>query len=143
MFCSLGKPLPRIDWYLEEKLMYGESESRSSRVTVKRLTIPTLSRDYQNKKLSCHASNTNLVPPATKSIILDINRKYKCIFFHSSSFNHVVIITLPSIPINIRIINPGRRLLFLAVWCWVPLIYFTNNSPPHLKLKKKLKLHSR
>ncbi|XP_065211845.1 protein turtle homolog B-like [Planococcus citri] len=71
-----GKPVPRIDWYLEEKLLYGETEYRSSsKVTIKRLTIPSLSRDYQSKKLSCHASNTNLVSPATRNIILNINLK--------------------------------------------------------------------
>ncbi len=65
--------------------MYGESESRSSRVTIKRLTIPNLSRDYQNKRLSCHASNTHLVSPAMKYITLDINRKYAIIILSLAS----------------------------------------------------------
>ena len=73
--------MPRIDWYLEEKLLYGETEYRSSsKVTIKRLTIPSLNRDYQNKKLSCHASNTNLVSPATRNIILNMNCKFELRF---------------------------------------------------------------
>lgn len=66
---------------------YEMSESRTPRVTIKSLTIPSLSRDYQNKKVSCHASNTNLISPATKNIIFDINREYQSIYLkHNINF---------------------------------------------------------
>ncbi|KOB78250.1 Uncharacterized protein OBRU01_02793, partial [Operophtera brumata] len=70
-----GKPRPRVTWYLENVVIDDSFEQRTNGVTVNTLTFPNVGRQHLNARLVCQASNTNLAPPETKVLILDINRK--------------------------------------------------------------------
>ncbi|KAK9497542.1 hypothetical protein O3M35_004243 [Rhynocoris fuscipes] len=72
---SSGRPRPRVVWYLENTLIDDSYEQRPDGVTVNHLSFPNIGRQHLNARLICHASNTNLTPPATKVVILDVNLK--------------------------------------------------------------------
>lgn len=71
-----GRPPPRLTWYLENTVIddtyhyKGESE-----VTVNHLAYRKVGRQHLKARLICQASNTNLVPPQTMLLILDVNRE--------------------------------------------------------------------
>ncbi|XP_061722013.1 nephrin-like [Cydia pomonella] len=68
-----GDPRPRLTWYLENTVIDDSYEQRGDGVTVNTLTFPNVGRQHLNARLVCQAANTNLAPPQTKMIILDIN----------------------------------------------------------------------
>ncbi|CAH2094222.1 unnamed protein product [Euphydryas editha] len=68
-----GDPRPSLIWYLENTLIDDSFELREDGVTVNNLTFPSIGRQHLNSRLICQASNTNLAPPQTKLLILDIN----------------------------------------------------------------------
>ncbi|XP_028031278.1 hemicentin-1 [Bombyx mandarina] len=70
-----GNPRPRVTWYLENTVIDDSFEQRPDGVTVNTLTFPNVGRQHLNARLVCQASNTNLAPPETKVLILDINLK--------------------------------------------------------------------
>ncbi|XP_053613496.1 hemicentin-1 [Plodia interpunctella] len=70
-----GKPRPRVTWYLENVVIDDSFDQRQDGVTVNTLTFPNVGRQHLNARLVCQASNTNLAPPETKVLILDINLK--------------------------------------------------------------------
>ncbi|XP_049877561.1 hemicentin-1-like [Pectinophora gossypiella] len=70
-----GRPRPRVTWYLENVVIDDSFEQRSDGVTINTLTFPNVGRQHLNARLVCQASNTNLAPPETKVLILDINLK--------------------------------------------------------------------
>ncbi|XP_063831610.1 hemicentin-1 [Ostrinia nubilalis] len=70
-----GRPRPRVTWYLENEMIDDSFEQRPDGVTVNTLTFPNIGRQHLNARLVCQASNTNLAPPETKVLILDINLK--------------------------------------------------------------------
>lgn len=51
-------------------------ERRIDGTTLNRLTLPNIGRQHLNARLVCTASNTNISPPNTKVLILDVNREY-------------------------------------------------------------------
>ncbi|XP_024892513.1 hemicentin-2-like isoform X1 [Temnothorax curvispinosus] len=71
-----GKPLPKLTWYLDNTVI-DESYQYDTRdgLTVNHLTYPKIGRQHLKARLICQASNTNLVPPQTKLLILDVNLK--------------------------------------------------------------------
>ncbi|XP_052756546.1 hemicentin-1-like [Galleria mellonella] len=68
-----GDPKPKVTWYLENTVIDDSYEQRPDGVTVNMLTFPSIGRQHLNARLVCQASNTNLAPPETKLLILDIN----------------------------------------------------------------------
>ncbi|KAJ2942130.1 hypothetical protein O0L34_g11044 [Tuta absoluta] len=68
-----GDPRPRLAWLLENMVIDESFEQRPDGTTVNSLTFPNVGRQHLNARLVCQASNTNLAPPLTKLIILDIN----------------------------------------------------------------------
>lgn len=70
-----GRPRPSVTWYLDNTVVDESFEQRPDGVTVNRMTLPNVGRQHQNARLVCRASNTNLSPPNTKVLILDVNRE--------------------------------------------------------------------
>ncbi|XP_063627547.1 hemicentin-1 isoform X1 [Cydia splendana] len=70
-----GRPRPWVTWYLENTVIDDSYEQRGDGVTVNTLTFPNVGRQHLNARLVCQAANTNLAPPQTKVLILDINLK--------------------------------------------------------------------
>ncbi|XP_045527790.1 hemicentin-1-like isoform X2 [Pieris brassicae] len=70
-----GRPRPQVTWYLENVVIDDSCDERSDGITVNTLTFPNVGRQHLNSRLVCQASNTNLAPPETKVLILDINLK--------------------------------------------------------------------
>ncbi|XP_011504734.1 PREDICTED: hemicentin-2-like [Ceratosolen solmsi marchali] len=71
-----GKPTPRLTWFLENTVI-DESYERKSDTgqTLNHLSYPRVGRQHLKARLVCQASNTNLVPPQTALLILDVNLK--------------------------------------------------------------------
>ncbi|GLV36530.1 sidestep IV [Carabus blaptoides fortunei] len=70
-----GRPRPRVTWFLENSVIDDSYEVRPDGVVVNHLSFPNVGRQHLNSRLICQASNTNLAPPASKVVILDINLK--------------------------------------------------------------------
>lgn len=75
-----GRPKPKVVWFLENTIIDDSYEIRSDGITVNHLTFPKVGRQHLQARLSCQASNNNLVLPETRTAILDINCKYKTTF---------------------------------------------------------------
>nr|XP_031831154.1 hemicentin-1-like isoform X2 [Nomia melanderi] len=71
-----GRPPPKLTWYLENTVIdeYYEYNTQSGR-TVNHLCYPEVGRQHLKTRLICEASNTNLVSPLTRVVILDVNLK--------------------------------------------------------------------
>lgn len=65
-----------MKWYYENSLLDESYEYKPESITANRLTFANIGRQHLNARLICQASNTNLVPPQTKVLILDINCEY-------------------------------------------------------------------
>lgn len=76
IFFFIGKPRPKVIWYLENTVIDDSYEQRSDGLTVNSLSFPNVGRQHLNARLICQASNTNLTPPTSKVLILDVNCKY-------------------------------------------------------------------
>ncbi|KAK9709842.1 CD80-like C2-set immunoglobulin domain [Popillia japonica] len=72
---SGGRPKPRVIWFLENRVIDDSYETRSDGTVVNRVTFPNVGRQHLNERLICQASNTNLIQPASKLVILNINLK--------------------------------------------------------------------
>ncbi|CAG4984230.1 unnamed protein product [Colias eurytheme] len=83
-----GDPRPSVIWYLENTIIDESYEQRDDGVTTNTLTFPRVGRQHLNARLICQASNTNLAPPQSKLLILDINLK----------------------PLSVQIVGPGGAL---------------------------------
>lgn len=77
-----GRPRPRVTWFLENSVIDDSYEVRPDGVVVNHLSFPNVGRQHLNARLICQASNTNLAPPASKVVILDINRKYLLHYYY-------------------------------------------------------------
>ncbi|XP_029661116.1 hemicentin-1-like [Formica exsecta] len=71
-----GKPPPKLTWYLDntvidESYLYNAETG----ITVNHLAYPKIGRQHLKARLICQASNTNLVPPQTRLLILNVNLK--------------------------------------------------------------------
>lgn len=76
-----GKPSPRLTWYLDNTVI-DESYHYNAEtgITVNHLAYPKIGRQHLKARLICQASNTNLVPPQTRLLILDVRRKSRYLF---------------------------------------------------------------
>lgn len=82
-----GKPLPNLTWYLDNTVIDESYHYDTQRgLTVNHLAYPKIGRQHLKARLICQASNTNLVPPQTRLLILDVNRKSLTILFYP--FHH-------------------------------------------------------
>lgn len=73
--CFSGRPRPNVTWYLDNTVIDESYEQRPDGVTVNHLSYPNIGRQHVNARFVCMASNTNLMPPNNKVLILDVNRK--------------------------------------------------------------------
>ncbi|XP_070169950.1 neural cell adhesion molecule 1 [Polyergus mexicanus] len=71
-----GKPPPKLTWYLDNTVI-DESYRYNAEtgITVNHLAYPKIGRQHLKARLICQASNTNLVPPQTRLLILNVNLK--------------------------------------------------------------------
>ncbi|KAL6432586.1 hypothetical protein ACFW04_006862 [Cataglyphis niger] len=71
-----GKPPPKLTWYLDNTVI-DESYHYDAEtgITVNHLAYPKIGRQHLKARLICQASNTNLVPPQTKLLVLNVNLK--------------------------------------------------------------------
>ncbi|OAD53110.1 Myelin-associated glycoprotein [Eufriesea mexicana] len=73
-----GRPPPKLTWYLENTVIDESYHYKpESRLTVNHLSYPKVGRQHLKARLICEASNTNLVPPKTILVILDVNRNQR------------------------------------------------------------------
>ncbi|KAI4504248.1 hypothetical protein M0802_000719 [Mischocyttarus mexicanus] len=71
-----GKPPPKLTWYLENNVIdESYTYDREFALTVNHLSYPRVGRQHLNARLSCQASNTNLVLPQIRVLVLDMNLK--------------------------------------------------------------------
>ncbi|XP_053984957.1 synaptogenesis protein syg-2-like isoform X2 [Hylaeus volcanicus] len=71
-----GRPLPKLTWYLENTVIDESYRyDAESRVTVNPLSYPNIGRQHHQARLICEASNTNLVTPQIRVVILKVNLK--------------------------------------------------------------------
>lgn len=77
-----GKPPPKLTWYLDNNVI-DESYSYDHEFarTVNHLSYPRVGRQHLNARLICQASNTNLVPPQSRVLVLDMNRKSSFVLY--------------------------------------------------------------
>ncbi|CAH0550173.1 unnamed protein product [Brassicogethes aeneus] len=74
-FTVIGRPRPKVTWFLENTVIDDSYEIRSDGIAVNHLTFPKVGRQHLHSRLICQASNNNLVPPETRVAVLDINLK--------------------------------------------------------------------
>lgn len=65
-----------MTWFLDNAVIDDSFEHRSDEITVNHLSFLSIGRQHLNSRLMCVATNTNLMPPNNKVVILDVNRKY-------------------------------------------------------------------
>ncbi|XP_015518297.1 hemicentin-1 isoform X3 [Neodiprion lecontei] len=71
-----GKPPPRLTWFLENTVIDESYHYKTDTgVTVNHLSYPKVGRQHLKARLICQASNTNLVQPQSKLLILNVNLK--------------------------------------------------------------------
>ena len=75
-FLILGRPPPNVTWYLDNTVIDESFEHRPDGTTVNHLSYPNIGRQHVNARFVCMASNTNLMPPNNKVVILDVNCEY-------------------------------------------------------------------
>ena len=73
----LGKPTPVVTWLVNGKETAGRLEETGLTIVVNKLTVPQLKREHLNTTYKCRASNTNLMPPLEKSVLLNVYCEYK------------------------------------------------------------------
>lgn len=77
-----GKPPPKLTWFLENTVIDESYHYKSDAgVTVNHLSYPKVGRQHLRARLICQASNTNLVQPQSKVLILNVNRKFSNTYF--------------------------------------------------------------
>ncbi|XP_055382348.1 protein turtle homolog A [Condylostylus longicornis] len=70
-----GRPRPNVTWYLDNTVIDESFEHKPDGTTVNHLSFPNIGRQHLDSRLVCMASNTNLTPPNSKVVILDVNLK--------------------------------------------------------------------
>jgi hypothetical protein len=76
-FIITGRPEPTVTWLNGNEVMPTSQGgvSMGRHVTVNRLEIHKITRSALNHTYKCQASNTRLVPPAERSVRVDMLRK--------------------------------------------------------------------
>jgi hypothetical protein len=73
-----GRPEPNVTWINGvESIQTGGGVSMGRHVTVNRLEIPQITRKAMNHTYKCQASNTQLVPPAERSVRVEMLCKWE------------------------------------------------------------------
>ncbi|XP_078035253.1 sidestep III isoform X2 [Augochlora pura] len=67
-----GKPTPVVTWLVNEKEVDSITEETEENIVVSKLRIPQLRREHRNTTYKCRASNTNLIPPLEKTVLLEV-----------------------------------------------------------------------
>ncbi|XP_066591328.1 protein turtle homolog A-like [Prorops nasuta] len=70
-----GKPTPKVNWFANGKEVDGRLEEIGRTVVVSKLTVPRLKREHLNTTYKCRASNTDLISPLERSVVLDVYLK--------------------------------------------------------------------
>ncbi|XP_076234723.1 protein turtle homolog A [Calliopsis andreniformis] len=70
-----GSPPPKVTWHFEGKMLDDTYTLEHGGVTINRLDISKVTREFLRARLICRASNTHLVPALTTEITLDVNLK--------------------------------------------------------------------
>lgn len=60
---------------VNEKEVDSRLEETGRNIVVSKLRIPQLRREHRNTTYKCRASNTNLIPPLEKTVLLDVYRE--------------------------------------------------------------------
>lgn len=75
-FFFAGRPEPTVTWFMgTTPIQTGGGVSMGRHVTVNRLEIQHVKRDALNNTYVCQASNTKLVPPAERTVRVEMLRK--------------------------------------------------------------------
>ncbi|KAL6432591.1 hypothetical protein ACFW04_006865 [Cataglyphis niger] len=70
-----GSPPPKVTWHFEGKILDDSYTQEHGDITINRLDIQKVTRDFLRARLICKASNSQLISPMTSEIILDVNLK--------------------------------------------------------------------
>ncbi|CAG0879414.1 unnamed protein product [Darwinula stevensoni] len=68
-----GKPMPRVTWWWENRLLNSSDESVSPGVVRSHLHLYNVERKHLMTSLTCQAANTNLTVPEYRSIKIEMN----------------------------------------------------------------------
>ncbi|XP_071518492.1 uncharacterized protein [Panulirus ornatus] len=69
---TAGWPRPRVTWWHGDSLLDDVVDEVRGQVTRNILVLPSLTREDLHRALTCRASNSNLTPPLTASVSLDM-----------------------------------------------------------------------
>ncbi|GFG35231.1 hypothetical protein Cfor_07296, partial [Coptotermes formosanus] len=77
LFCHVmgGRPQPQVTWWHRGILLDRESETSSESYTVNKLFMKGVSRSLLNENLQCRARSSDLSPPVTRDVALEIYLK--------------------------------------------------------------------
>ncbi|XP_018346150.1 PREDICTED: hemicentin-2-like [Trachymyrmex septentrionalis] len=70
-----GLPPPRVTWYFDDEVLDDTYTQEHDDITINRLDIRRVTRDFLRTRLICKANNTQLMMPLTSEVILDVNLK--------------------------------------------------------------------
>ncbi|XP_012269309.1 protein turtle homolog A [Athalia rosae] len=70
-----GKPAPNITWFVNRDEAEGQIQETALNIIVSKLTVPKLRREHLNTTYKCRASNTELISPLEKTVLLDVHLK--------------------------------------------------------------------
>ncbi|XP_018368212.1 PREDICTED: hemicentin-2-like [Trachymyrmex cornetzi] len=70
-----GLPPPRVTWYFDDEVLDDTYTQEHDDITINRLDIRKVTRDFLRSRLICKANNTQLMMPLTSEVILDVNLK--------------------------------------------------------------------
>ncbi|KYQ58917.1 Protein turtle like protein A [Trachymyrmex zeteki] len=70
-----GLPPPRVTWYFDDEVLDDTYTQEHDDITINRLDIQRVTRDFLRTRLICKANNTQLMTPLTSEVILDVNLK--------------------------------------------------------------------
>jgi len=73
---DIGKPLPKVTWWRESRLLDSKSENVVQGRVRNTLRIAHLNRSDIGMTLTCQAANNNVSVPASTATVVDMKRKF-------------------------------------------------------------------
>ncbi|KAG5322004.1 NCAM2 protein, partial [Acromyrmex heyeri] len=70
-----GLPPPRVTWYFDDEILDDTYTQEHDDITINRLDVRRVTRNFLRTRLICKANNTQLMMPLTSEVILDVNLK--------------------------------------------------------------------
>ncbi|XP_014475173.1 PREDICTED: hemicentin-2-like [Dinoponera quadriceps] len=70
-----GSPPPKVAWYFKGEMVDDTYTQEHDDITLNRLDISKVTRDFLSARLICKANNTQLMTPLFSEIVLDVNLK--------------------------------------------------------------------